>query len=80
MSTNINSDAHLSCYLDVQVSNARFVLLSDAEVPLYNAGATYMQLMLSHRSRTGRTLPYKETLRSDGVRACSKLWLQHLQI
>lgn len=52
----------------MQVSNARFVVLSDSEVPLYNAGALYMQLMLSHRSRTGETLSYVDTLKRDGVR------------
>ena len=50
------------------MANARFVVVSDSEVPLYNAAAVYVQLMLSHRSRTGPTRTFAGTLKVDGVR------------
>lgn len=53
---------------DEAVSNARFVLLSESEVPLYNAGALYLQLMLSHKSRVGPTYSFEELLHVDSVR------------
>lgn len=52
---------------DEAVPNARFVLLSESEVPLYNAGALYLQLMLSHKSRVGPSYSFEELLHVDSV-------------
>lgn len=57
----------------VQVANARFVVVSDSEVPLYNAAAIYMHLMRSHRSRTGPARTYEELLKTDLVRPRSDI-------
>lgn len=53
---------------DEAVPNARFVLLSESDIPLYNAGALYLQLMLSHKSRVGPTYAFEELLHVDPVR------------
>jgi Core-2/I-Branching enzyme len=54
--------------LDETVANARFAVISESDAPLYNAGALYLQLMLSHRSRLGPTYSFEELLHVDGVR------------
>lgn len=53
---------------DESVANARFAVISEADAPLYNAGAMYLQLMLSHRSRLGPTYSFEELLHVDSVR------------
>lgn len=53
---------------DEAVPNARFVLISESDIPLYNAGALYLQLMLSHKSRVGPTYSFEELLHVDSVR------------
>jgi hypothetical protein len=57
--------------LDETVPNARFAVISEADVPVYNAAALYLQLMLSHRSRLGPTYSFEELLHVDGVRCCT---------
>lgn len=52
---------------DEAVPNARFVMLSESDIPLYNAGALYLQLMLSHKSRVGPTYSFEELLHVDSV-------------
>lgn len=37
--------------VDTAVGNARFVLLSDSDAPLYHAGPTWLQALLERRSR-----------------------------
>ena len=59
----------------MQVANARFVVVSDSEAPLYNAAAIYMQLMRSHRSRVGEARTYAEHLSTDLVRDLCSLSL-----
>lgn len=53
---------------DETVPNARFAVISEADAPLYNAGAMYLQLMLSHRSRVGPSYSFEELLHVDSVR------------
>lgn len=53
---------------DTAVRNARFVLVSDSDVPLYHAGVVYWQLLNGQRSRTGRFVSFLDMMRADGVR------------
>jgi Core-2/I-Branching enzyme len=53
---------------DPQVSNARFVMTSESDIPLYNAAALYLQLIVSSKSYTGRTRTYVPLLKQDMVR------------
>lgn len=66
---------------DEQVPNARFAIISEADAPMYNAGAMYLQLMLSHRSRIGPTYSFEELLHVDSVRYrlayCASLRTEH---
>jgi Core-2/I-Branching enzyme len=54
--------------LDTQVSNVHFVVLSESDVPLYNSGMLYLQLLNEKRSRLGQTQTFLELLQSDQVR------------
>ena len=53
---------------DPAVENVHFVMVSEADVPLYNAGVLYLQLLNERRSRVGPSQSYKEFLNVDGVR------------
>lgn len=53
---------------DSQVSNARFVMISEADAPLYNAGVTYLELMTSAKSRVGPSRNFETLLQQDPVR------------
>ena len=56
--------------LDTAVRNAKFVVLSESDVPVYNGGALYLQLLNEKRSRVGPTRSFTELLRRDQVRLC----------
>jgi hypothetical protein len=54
--------------LDSTTENARFVLLSDSDVPLYPPAMIYWQLLNSPRSRVEKFRTYKQTMKVDEVR------------
>jgi hypothetical protein len=64
--------------LDTDVDNARFVLLSDSDLPLYHPAVVYWQLLNSPRSRVDKFRTYKQTMRSDPVCStsafCIPIW------
>lgn len=53
---------------DVSVPNARFVMISEADAPLYNAGVTYLELMTNPKSRVGPSRNFATLLQQDPVR------------
>jgi Core-2/I-Branching enzyme len=52
---------------DEQVANARFVMISEADAPLYNAAVTYLELMTSAKSRVGPSRDFETILQQDPV-------------
>jgi hypothetical protein len=50
------------------VQNVHFVVISGAEIPLYNGAMLYMQLLNEKRSRLGPTRTFRELLTEDWVR------------
>lgn len=53
---------------DRAVHNARFVMISEADAPLYHAGVTYLELMTSPKSRAGPSRSFERLLEEDAVR------------
>lgn len=53
---------------DLEVCNARFVMISEADAPLYHAGVTYLELMTSAKSRAGPSRSFERLLEEDSVR------------
>jgi hypothetical protein len=53
---------------DTAVSNIHFAILSAADVPIYNGGMLWLQLINEKHSRLGESHTFKELLRQDHVR------------
>ena len=54
--------------LDTAVRNVHFVVVSESDVPLYNGGMLYLQLLNEKRSRLGLSRTFFELLQMDQVR------------
>jgi Core-2/I-Branching enzyme len=54
--------------VDSAVRNARFVVLSESDVPMYNGGLLFLQLLNERRSRLGATRSFEDLLQNDQVR------------
>lgn len=54
--------------MDNIVQNVHFVMLSEADVPLYNGAMLYLQLLNERRSRLGPTRTFRELMTVDAVR------------
>jgi hypothetical protein len=56
-----------AAFYDTSVRNVHFVILSAADVPLYNGGMLWLQLINEKRSRLGESHTFKELLQHDHV-------------